>query len=195
MRVRFDRAEHQRRIRSAFDRVGAVTHAQPSAPCSPVRVCAPGDYAFLLADFDRDALQAEIAVGYHGADGNRGDARDAVENIEHELAGQVEDAEIDSDRCSDIAVRAADEWLQEADEREDLKRSNDDLVAIARDEDVILVDVDAWREAATARLLPGGDTAAAQARQVSQPAPRGGGPPPPWAHLEYLTLCAAFRPQ
>ena len=141
-----------------------MTHAQPSAPCSPVRVCAPGDYAFLLADFDRDALQAEIAVGYHGADGNRGDARDAVENIEHELAGQVEDAEIDSDRCSDIAVRAADEWLLDADEREDLKRSNDDLVAIARDEDVILVDVDAWREAATARLLPDGDTAAAQAR-------------------------------
>ena len=34
----------------------------------------------------------------------------------------------------------------------------------AGDEDVILVDVDAWREAATARLLPDGDTAAAQAR-------------------------------
>ena len=174
MRVRFDRAEHQRRIRSAFDRVGAVTHAQPSAPCSPVRVCAPGDYAFLLADFDRDALQAEIAVGYHGADGNRGDARDDVENIEHELAGQVADAEIDSDRCSDIAVRAADEWLQDADEREDLKRSNDDLVAIARDEDVILVDVDAWREAATARLLPpdgepaAGHFGALQARSTGQ---------------------------
>ena len=109
-------------------------------------------------------MQAEIAVGYHGADGNRGDARDTVDDIEHELAGQVEDAEIDSDQCSGIAVRSADEWLQDADEREDLKRSNDDLVAIAGDEDVILVDVDAWREAATARLLPDGDTAAAQAR-------------------------------
>ena len=109
-------------------------------------------------------MQAEIAVGYHGADGNRYAARDALYNIEHELAGQVEDAAIDSDQSSDIAVRAADEWLEEANAREDLKRSNDDLVAIARDEDVILVDVDAWREAATARLLPDGDTAAAQAR-------------------------------
>ena len=74
---------------------------------------------------------------------------------------------IDSDRCSDIAVRAADEWLLDADEREDLKRSNDDLVAIARDEDVILVDVDAWREAATARLLPpDGEPAADQRDRV-----------------------------
>ena len=109
-------------------------------------------------------MQAEIAVGYHSTDGNRSDAREAIEKIEHELAGQVEDAEIDSDRCSDIAVRSADEWLQDADEREDLNRSNDDLVAIARDEDVILVDVDAWREAATARLLLDGQHAAAQTR-------------------------------
>ena len=112
-------------------------------------------------------MQAAIAVGYHGADGNRGDARDAVNNIEHELAGQVEDAEIDSARCSDITVWSADEWLQDADEREDLKRSNDELVAIAKDEDVILVDVDAWREAATARILPpDGEPAADQRDRV-----------------------------
>ena len=112
-------------------------------------------------------MQAEIAVGYHGADGNRYAARDALYNIEHELAGQVEDAAIDSDQSSDIAVRAADEWLQDFEVRSDLKRSNDDLVAIARDEDVILVDVDAWREAATARLLPpDGEPAADQRDRV-----------------------------
>ena len=110
-------------------------------------------------------MQAEIAVGYHGPHGwPRSEAQEVVLNIEHELAGQVEDAAIDSDQSSGIAVRAADGWLQDSEVRSDLKRSNDDLVAIARDEDVILVDVDAWREAATARLLPDGDTAAAQAR-------------------------------
>ena len=107
-------------------------------------------------------MQAEIAVGYHGADGNRDDAREAVEDIEHDLAGQVDDAAIDSDQCSDIAVRSADGWLQDFEVRSDLKLSNDDLVALARDEDVILVDVDAWREAATARLLLDGQPAAAQ---------------------------------
>ena len=111
-------------------------------------------------------MQAEIAVGWHGPHGRlRSDAQEAVLNIEHELIGRVEDAAIDSDQSSGIAVRAADGWLQDFEVRSDLKRSNDDLVAIARDEDVILVDVDAWREAATARLLPpDGEPAAAQAR-------------------------------
>ena len=57
--------------------------------------------------------------------------------------------------------------------REDLKRSNDDLVAIARDEDVILVDVDAWREAATRaysrpRAIPRPTSASVSRRMASR---------------------------
>ena len=86
-----------------------------------------------------------------------------VENIEHKLAGQVEDAAIDSDQ-SWHAVRAADGWLQDSEVRSDLKRSNDDLVAIARGEDVILVDVDAWRQPPL--LPPDGEPAAGQRDRV-----------------------------
>ena len=108
----------------------------------------------LVSDFDLIAHQMNLSIAYHGHYGDLSAARDEIENREHSLIYKVEDRVIDSDEHSCVTVWSAGDWLEATDERENLKFTDGELLAQALSDNVILIDVEEWREEAAARLEP-----------------------------------------
>ena len=113
------------------------------------------DAMALIKSFNLSEFQADLAMGFHDYAAKTDDreaATEAVNEREDALILAADQAAIDDSDNSGVTVWSADEWLQDVDEPKELTRTDEEIVAEALSENIILIDVAEWREEVTERL-------------------------------------------